>query len=436
MSTLQYADAFNTPTVEALEPMDIGLDEQELKGLAHTLQVLHQYMATFNDQRAVCQAQVRQLIDECDIALDTRYPLQSFTKAPSEQNLSAVTEGVLDRIGSGFAAYSKKIWEFIKKIIAWIVSAFKRLFKREDQVIQHVNVLREVRSASTQIKTMMPRIPTEAQRKEEQAKQEARALEHLHEMVTQYEGQMTQMAMDMLTQGAFVSAVKALSFGATSVVKQIQHTLDEIQRRINTHMSGSGHSPENFRGLTDGLKAPVGVIPPVTKWLGVANSIELWDDLVRLSLINVKAISEEKPANSVIEWNIAAGVIVNAKSGLAEPMVPVSGALETYVNDMTPIVEAMLAHHVTQSMDPQFLSEAEDALHSITLDIRSMLQFMEIANLTLDCQYHLIKSVAQCAEAEFDVDCAKRVTDDAARHSVMDIRRKLSVRITEIKTGI
>jgi hypothetical protein len=436
MSTPQYADVFNTPTVEALEPIDIGLDEQELKGLAHTLQVLHQYMATFNDQRAVCQAQVRQLIDECDIALDDRYPVQSFTKAPSEQNLSAVTEGVLDRIGSGFVEYCKKIWEFVKKIISWIVAAFKRLFKREDQVIHHVAVIREVRNASRQIKSVSPRGASSAHSKEEQDKHAERALLAYHEAVEHYQGQMTRMGMDMLTQGHYVSAVKSLAMGAPIMVNMLQKKLVEIERRINTHNEGKENpSFENFQGLTDVMKAPTATIDNVMRWLGMANRVEEWADIVRFFLANAKSISEEAPSGSVMEWNIAAGVIVNPSSGLAEPMVPVSGAVEDYVRDMEPIVEKMRSHPITRSIDPKLAAGAEEALDSFLEDVRSMLQYMEIANITLDCQYHLVKAVAHCAEAEFDVDCAKHMTDEATRDAVSEIRKKLSIKISAIKAG-
>lgn len=439
--SLQYVDAFNTPTVEALEPIDIGLDEQELKGLAHTLQVLHQYMATFNDQRAVCQAQVRQLIDECDIALDTRYPVQSFTKAPSEQNLSAVTEGVLQRIGSGFVEYCKKVWEFIKKVISWIVAAFKRLFKREEQVTHDVAVLREVRSASKQVKSVSSRGTAKAEAasgwtQEDQDRHAERAAAVFHAAVEHYRGQMTHMGMEMLTQGKYVAAIKSLSLGAGSMVKQLKTKLEEIERRINTHNVGGAHpSFENFKDLTDVLKAPTATVDAVMRWLGMANRVEEWADIVRFFLANARSLSEEPPAGSVMEWDIAAAVIVNPNSGLAEPMVPVAGAVEDYVRDMEPIVEKMRTHPITRSIDPKHAPAAEEALDSFLEDVRSMLQFMEISNLTLDCQYHLVHSVARCSEAEFDVDCAKHMVDEDTRDAVHEISKKLRVKIAAIKAG-
>jgi hypothetical protein len=168
-------------------------------------------------------------------------------------------------------------------------------------------------------------------------------------------------------------------------------------------------------------------------WFGISNRIEEWADIVRLFLSNAKQISEEPPKGSTMEWDIAAAVIVNPNSGLAEPMVPVSDAIEDYVRGMEPIVKAMSDHPITRSIDPKFAAEAEETLSNFQEDIRSMLQFMEIANITLDCQYHLVHSVAQCVEAEFNVDCAKHLVDDDTREAVSEIRKKLQVKIAAIK---
>jgi hypothetical protein len=418
-AALQYQDAFTTPSLEDLQPLDIGLDESELKELAHILQVLHQYTVSFNDQRAVCQAQVKQLIEECDIALDKRYPLQSFTQAPSGQNLSVVTEGVLQRIGTAFAEFWKKFLELVKKIFSWIINAAKRLVHREQTVMHQVVVIRAMREATQEVKDI----------KGGTKRDEGEFTGTLEQAVKLYQSQLTAMGLEMLQQGPYVAAVKALALSVNNIVKMLGTKFAEIERRINTHnQSRENPTQENFIGLADPIPVPQVLETAFKRWLQPANMIDAWIDVMDIFHTAATQLYTDKPSGAM-EWEIAAKVIISPKSGLAEPMIPIPDGIVDYVNDMGKIVDQARAHPITQSLEGRDAHQAEEALDSYMEDVRALLQYMEVANMTLDTQYHLVDSVAKCAKAEFDLECAEHAVDADAVKTIRSIREKLALKI-------
>lgn len=418
-AALSYQDAFNTPTLEDLKPLDIGLDENELKALSHNLQLLHQYTATFNDQRAVCQAQVKQLIEECDVALDQRYPLMSFTKAPSEQNLSVVTEGVLHRIGTAFVEFLKKFWEILKKVFGWIVNAAKRLVHRDREVIEQVVVIRSLREASKQVQEIQG----------SSGKDHGALMDKFYTAVEHYHGQLTAMGLDMLHKGPYVAAVKALSLSVPKILKMLESKLIEIERRLNTHNpSQDTPTKENFVGLSDPVPVPYALMAAMKTWLHGSNDLEAWVDVMDIFHTAASQLHQEAP-HTTMEWDAAASVIIDPHSGLAEPMIPIADGVLDYVTEMDKLIDKFRNHPITQALEGRDASQAEDALDSYMDDVRALLKYMEVANFTLDTQYHLVDSVAKCAYAEFDVQCAEHAVDEEAVKRIRAIRENLHTKI-------
>jgi hypothetical protein len=380
----------------ALEALDIGLDETQLKQLSQVLKLLGQYAASFDDQRAVCQAQVKQLVEECEITLDQRYPLASFTKAPSPQNLSVVTESVMGRAGQVLVELANKVWEVIVKMLRWVIDAFKHLAKRERKIAKRVELVRHLHQANTEVKHLSGGAVSD---------EDAEALHAAHEKLLEaeenYQTHLTALGMELLSEGKFVAAIKAIALNMAKMVDLTERKANEVVRSLQT-LKKLGHVvPNDIAQVAEPLPIIAGLKVAQNNWNALANA-DTWPDL----MLRFKEATDQLHADDpkgVMEWKIAAAVVVSPRSALAEPLVPIPDLIWKYVEKMEAEINNFRQLDFVKAVDPKYAALVESMFTSLTADLHALIDYGQAANLALDSQAFIVDAIYRCEAAEFEL---------------------------------
>lgn len=393
-------ESFNE-VVDPVADIDIGADQQTLAKIRDCLKVLGQYAVSFNDQRAVCQAQVKSLIENCDIALDDRYPIQSFTQAPTSQNLSVVTESVLHRAGSVVADLVKKTWELIVKFLKWLSEAFRNIFSREKHVqrrVQLIKVLHEAnKEAAAAVGKNHPHVDTHGP--EAQALLDAQAA--YSEAVQLYQDNMTALAQNMLSEDFYLGILKGIALVLIRLTDIIRMKSEELEKTLITDPKSSTMLYTELAQLSE----PLPINPPLNKyqaqWGALAGAKNLAEFMTAFKH-GTDQLHHDRPSGSM-DWEIAAAVVTAPNSAFAEPLVPVPDILFQWTDKLMQRVDTFKTPEVLKRIEPKHAALYEAALQAMSDEIYAMVDYAQAANIALDTQSSIVTRIQQCETAEYNL---------------------------------
>lgn len=205
-----------------------------LEKMRDTLSLLSQYASTFDDEQAVCQAQIKTLVESCGIKLNDRYPVESFTQLPSAQNFQPAMEGLLNSIVGQVKAFFGEVWDFILKTLDWIGDFFKRLLNLKDKAAIKEAVAR-TKTFSEQftdlmnnvgaVKVVLDKVSPDTRLQYQQA-------------LDAYESQMSELGEMILEEDPIIGVVKGLLFnvmdGLASLASRVQEASSGIETAIQS----------------------------------------------------------------------------------------------------------------------------------------------------------------------------------------------------------
>lgn len=379
-------------TLPALEALDVSNDTAQLNAMLDTLKLLAQFQVSFNDQKAVCQAQIKTLIENCDIALDDRYPLKSFTQAPSPQNLQVATESVLKRSGEVIKAFIKKAVEIIKQMIAWIRAAIKNFRARSGSVYKRVTITKAIHEANAELKPILASVPNVPSDEEVTA-----AHAKLAAAIREYTDYSSGLAQSMLTEGPYLGLLKAIAFNMPKVVGFVNDKM-AIAEKVFDELKDPMVMAKQLSTLAEPLPSDA-VGTSVTKLPNFQNTtlLDFFENLYR----EAKQMHEDHP--KPMEWSIASAVVVDSRSGLAEPILPIPDEIDHVYGLLMERVEKLLSPNIQRFVDKSLSAHVDAAFTALVGDVQSLTIYAQIVNLFLDTQAGLVNALYKCEAAQFEL---------------------------------
>lgn len=382
--------------VVALAPVDVADERETLGKLKGLLEQLAIYQKSFEGEGKVCQAQVKHLVDECQIALDDRYPLASFTQAPSAVNLSAACEGVFRKAGDVIRELGHKAWELIKKMVAWLVAAFKNLIGRNRGVAQRVTVIAAVSAANEEVKSL-DAVPSAG---------EAEAAEHkLADAIQVYKDYYSALAHAILTEDPFIGAVKAVSL---LLPKQIGLITDKVA--LAEEVFRDVHRDRLMLAqqlATLGQPLPMGRLEEVARRVPSLQGGHTLGEFFQRFRDTVNVLHDQHPKGQM-DWPIAVKTVLDHGAGFAEPLVGIPDEIEHAYHQLLVKVEAVgHGSPVAEGIDPSLAAQYNAAIDAITHDVQSMTQYAAAVNTVLDTQAMVADALYRCVVAKWELNRAK-----------------------------
>lgn len=411
-----YTENFDAAAdVPAVDVLDVTDDQELMRKLLDTMKLLNQFQVTFDDERAVCQAQIKTLMDECEISLDHRYPIKSFTQEPSPTNLQAATESVFRRAGTAVVDFIRKILEVMRKILTWIGKAIKSLFTRQRGTHARVVMTKHLAEANLEVKSVVD--PLSEDSDEIHAAKDA-----LEQAVSHYADFYSELAHALLTQSPYLGAMKATSL----FVPKLAGLMDAKLKLAETSLSHAGNEPSILRGELTELATPM----PLIKLEDVARTfapLKGKDTMLDYfeALKQLTAQMHDSHPKGQMDWLIAAAMIIDPRSGFDEPVIALPDAIQASFQSLLNRVDNVGRLDAPSKLDPSLLHLYEKAMMSLLSDVHALAMYVEAANVVLDTQASLATSLYQCHLALFSLNRAKvKDSNDAtAVNAVNEIGR-------------
>lgn len=400
--------------------LDIRDDEAFLRKALDTLAVLDQFKISFNDQKAVCQAQIKALVENCEVSLDQRFPLVSYSQRPSAYGLDAATESILKRSGQLLLDILKKAGEVIVKILRWFRDLLKSLFGRAKQQRKRVVLIRTLSEANADAapvaRTVDPSfVPGGSE---------------LSSAIKRYQDNYNGLAHAVLTEASIVGLLKATGLALPSLIKLLEDKVGLIEKVMSEREPNPGILAQTFANLTAPM--PLGQLGNLAARYRApiqANTLASFCDAVKAQ---IDQLHETLPANAM-EWQIAVKVVTNPQSGFDEPVVAVPDAIEHAVDSLTERVVKLMGHSTLAQLPYDLSHQYEGALMTVVGDVQGLSHFAESVRLVLDCQFAVADSLYRCEVAQFESyrELAKSSNDEALVAEMNRIQHKLRASIMQ-----
>lgn len=325
--------------VEVSTPSTEGLDGEtaDLTALLETLKLLKQFQNQMNPEDGICRDEVKALMDTCQVGLDERYPLQSFTVLRSPQNYQAVTESIIKRTGEVVAEFFKKVLELIKKGLEWLGRAIKAVFSRGQHTKETVDKLAAVVEANAVVEPLvksvhLPDEPAEPAAHEpphgepiegpQGSRKQIRSLTNqFHDAEALYHGIYTGLASALLSEKEFVGQIKYLGLRLPDFINHVERRMDAMItafRSIDDKAAFMGHLNAMASSTIDPtwFHGKGGEIPELRE---ASKSDSFGEYMAELESL-IHRLQGERP-HEAADWHVAAKVMINADSGFADPFI-------------------------------------------------------------------------------------------------------------------
>lgn len=407
---------------QALPAVDLTDEQEFLRKLLGTMQLLNQFQSSFDDERAVCQAQVKALIDECEMSLDDRYPLQSFTQAPSPQNLSIVTEGIFRRSATVVVNLIKKVVEMIKKMFSWIIAAIKNIFSRQKAVHQRVVMVKVLATANAEVKPVTDPLPAASP-----AVQQAQAA--LDTAVGRFGDFYSELAHTLLTQSPYLGAIKGISLFMPKIAELLGMKLGLAETFLKDTNQDRGIFAMNLTKLA--VPLPIMRLEQVAeRYSPLKNKNTLLEFFDALKA-HTTALHSARP-KGVMDWQVATAMVIDPRSGFDEPLVTIPDDIQRAFQVLITRIDALAHPDILGHIDPAMMGHYDAAMMSMLADAHALALYAEAINVVLDTQAGLAVSLFQCHKALFDLHRAKAQDsqDPTAINAINAIQHRLRETIT------
>ncbi len=386
-------------------PLEADSEWATLEAYKTTLETLSVFQDSLTPERGVCQAQVKALIDECQLVLEERTPLQSFTKDPSVQNLSVVTEGILHRAAQVTKDFIKKAGELIMKMLSWIMAFFKKLTNRHRTLHERVILLKAVKDANKEASAVVGNVHVvdEAITKAEQALQEA---------IQRYIDHSTALAAALLSEGPFLGAIKGIGL-------QMAHTPQYIADKVSLAVNALKEHPRDKYTMAQQLALlatpiPLSGLERVAKSYHPLQNAPMLLDYFQQLKTHVAQLHDTHPAGQM-EWQIASTVVVDPRSGFNEPLVPIPDDVYRVFEILNAKIEELMTDGVKANVDSSLEPAYQAAMMSLVGEVHALTFYVEAVNMVLDTQVSLAESLYRCQVAQFELYRAKgQISNDPA----------------------
>lgn len=424
-------------SLETLTPLDIGLDEESLKPLLDTLKVLSQFQITFDDQRAVCQAQIKTLIDECNVALDDRYPLQSFTQRPSPQNLAVVTEGILTASAHKIAELAEKVWALIKKIARWILEALRKLFSQDKAIRQRVQLVHILSTGNDELakaggvhaSTVAAPVPQGSMSDEAYAKIVA-AYHKFDQARLAWKDNITALDMDLLKQGPALGVYKAAALTLPNYIRNVVNKTVLVNQYLVKEAHNGQDLSTRLNGLKDDLPIPQALQRASQAWTALHDVNTMPEYLENLKTAT-HSLASDKP-HGVMEWYVGVKVVTDPRSGFDEPLIPLPNFLTKTVDDLEQLVAHFTDASVLERIQPEQAAVFERVLMTLVKEVKSLTDYAEGARTVLSSQFSIVSEALRVVAAQYELNVAITGGDNDSRRAeiLLNMRQKLRETMT------
>lgn len=383
----------DTETIPALKPYDHSLGFQELQELSDILTILSQHEIAFNDQNAVCQAQIKTLIESCEMQLDEHYPLQSFTQAPSPLNLDVAMEGIFRRGSDAVVAFVRKAIDVIKAMIRWVIDAMRKVFSRKRDVTARVYMVKSIRTANKELQLKVPAANDTASSDEyvKAAEKLALAIQHYHDFYSQ-------LAESMLRGNKELGILKGVSLQIPKLAKLITKKME-----LAEDIFRSANKPEmlakRLAVLAENipLTAIGGMVEEEAKKFHSTTLLEFFEAFKQ----HIAAMHSDHP--QPMNWEIASGVVINPNSGIQEPIIAIPDEIAKQFNELEKRLEVLNSPTIASLIDHSLAGAYEAAMISLVGDVHALTFYTEAANIALDTQDAIVRSIYNCEVAQFEL---------------------------------
>lgn len=101
--------------------------DAEMQAFDEALDVIERIDANVRQEGVVSRSQMQALVDTCNIALDDRYPLASYTEEPSTEGLEMALEAIGGAIIDGIKKAAKAVIAFFQRIFTWMAGVAEKI---------------------------------------------------------------------------------------------------------------------------------------------------------------------------------------------------------------------------------------------------------------------------------------------------------------------
>lgn len=446
-------DEVVTPSTE-----DIDASKADLASLLETLTLLKQFQGQMNPEEGICRDEVKALMDTCQVGLDERYPLESFTQMRSPQNYQVVTESIVRRAGQIVVDFFKRLLELLRKGVAWLVRAVKALFAREQHVKETVAKTEAVMKANEAAETILkdtPPIDMQAEVEKgglvaahpqggfeqgEGPQQDAakiRTLVHtFQQTLSDYNGIYNGIASALLSEKEFLGQIKYLGLKLPELLYHVEKRLDAVVaafREIDNKTSFVGH--------LNGLKAMAldpswfhgkgGEIPELRE---AAKSESFGQYMAELEDL-VRRLQAERP-HEAADWRVAARVITNPDTGFSDPFVLLQKHLIVQAAELEERVTRLSAPLILESVFdryPDVRDLYDEVIGQLSDEFFGILRFFDVATIVTETQTKLAMAIYNIEVTAYQLNLARaeRTQDRAIIGQINEIQRGLRAKVSQ-----
>lgn len=390
----QHAPRTSTATYEPLneEPvpaLDESNERDQLRTLLDQLRVLTKISDSITESRKVSRSQVQELVGTCNVALDSRTPVMSYTAQPSEQNYDFACEGVVSRAGEIARSIVQHAAELIRKIIRWLVEQFERLTGRNSAVRQRTAYTTEVQEASTEAK----------QAGIDEASASPASRETLSKAVEAYTKGYSELTHTLLSDGPLLGLVRSLGLALPKYVEQADQKLLYTEQTFDTQQDEKLFVQSLVQIATflpiDELTHLAAKFPVLVNQPHLAEYLSGLKSLVE----DMRHSYHQKP----MDWQVAVRTVVDPSAHFDDPMVPMPDRILTRFRAMEKRIEKLVAKRDSLATNPHLAGYVDQAMVALVGDVHGLMFYVEAVNLVLNSQATLVNQLYQCSVAQFNV---------------------------------
>lgn len=396
---------------------EITESQAQLAKLLDTLTILKDFQGQMNPEKGICRDEVKSLVTQCQVGLDERFPLESFTLLPSQQGYQVATEAIFKRAGQVISEFFKGLTALFLKGVAWVVKTVKALFTRETKVKATVAKIQAVDRANTEAEAVTRTIrDTEGPLHSDEKLKEYR--ERLERAKAAYADTYNGLAEAMLTEKGFIGQIRFLGLKLPELLFHVEKNLDAMRAAFETlgdkvRFTGQLNTMLELKIEPTWFHNKGGEIPELAE---AANAPTIGDYMRQLEEL-IRRLDTEKPHGQA-DWQIAAKVIMNPDTGFADPFVTMKEHLVTEAEALEKRVIGLSAPATLDRVmgaQPQLRALYDRVVEQMTDEFYAVLRFFDVAVLVTQTQSRLASAVWNLEVTSYELRLAEaQQTQDAS----------------------
>lgn len=412
-----YQDDDTDYAVAPTEAQEISDSKADLAKLLSTLTLLKDFQSQMNPETGICRDEVKALISNCQIGLDERFPMESFTVIRSPQNYQAVTESILRRAGEIVMDFFKKLIELIRKGVTWLIRAIKALFGREAHVKATVAKTADMVAANDEADVVLRTTPAAAAPAEPQTHGPVHAASKVAELTQRHEAALAAyaacyngIAEAMLTEKGFIGQIRFLGLKLPELLYHVEKRLDSMRAAmddVTDKLKFTGHL-NNMLALViepswfHNKGGEIAEMKDATKAETIGAYMQILEDLIR-------RLKNEKPAGQA-DWHVAAKVVINPDTGFADPFVMMQSHLSAQADVLEKRVMALSAPLTMDGVfdrHPDLRNLYDRVVGQLTDEFYAVLRFFDVAVMVTETQARLASAIYNLEATAYQLKLAK-----------------------------